>query len=229
MKRGSVECAMAISDVITPRRRSYRLIVLAVVLAVLAGILATASYYEFGKRRLRPTGGWYFFQRRELPVTLYLQGDPVWGQDQLGQSIHTMGQVGCAVTSAAMIMKFYGLDTDPGRLNIFLREHGGYDENNDLKWEGPTVLAPERVRHVYEDLPSYYLIDSNLAHGNPVIVRLHLPSGSTHFVVVMGKQGFDYLIRDPSAAGLRKGVYPLRELGSKIEALRFYEKIGAGA
>ena len=80
------------------------------------------------------------------------------------------------------------------------------------------------MRHAYEDLPSYYLIDSNLYRGNPVIVRLHLASGWTHFVVVMGKQGFDYLIRDPSSAGLRKGVYPLRELGSKIEALRFYER-----
>ena len=218
---------MAISDVIGPRRRPYRLIVLVVVLSALTGTVAAVAHYEFGKRPLRPTGGWYFFHRQELPVALFLQGDPVWGQDQLGESIHTMGQVGCAVTSAAMIMKFYGLDTDPGRLNVFLREHGGYDENNDLKWEGPTVLAPERVRHAYEDLPSYYLIDSNLARGNPVIVRLHLASGWTHFVVIMGKQGFDYLIRDPSSAGLRKGVYPLRELGSKIEALRYYEKIGS--
>ena len=109
------------------------------------------------------------------------------------------------MTSAAMVMKFYGIDTDPGRLNVFLRENGGYDEDNDLRWEGPTALAPDRVRHVYEDLPSYYLMDSNLLRGNPVIVRLRLPSGITHFVVVMGKQGFDYLIRDPSLHGLRKG------------------------
>ena len=85
------------------------------------------------------------------------------------------------------------------------------------------ALAPDRVRHAYEDLPSYFLIDSNLYRGNPVIVRLKLASGWTHFVVIMGKQGFDYLIRDPSSAGLRKGVYPLREIGSNIEALRFYE------
>ena len=43
----------------------------------------------------------------------------------------------------------------------------------------------------------------------------------------MGKQGFDYLIRDPSLNGLRKGIHPLRELGSKIEALRYYEKLGS--
>lgn len=123
-----------------------------------------------------------------------------------------------------MVMRFYGVDTDPGRLNVYLRENGGYDEDNDLIWEGPASLASTSVRKAYEDLPSYYLMDSNLLRGNPVIVRLRLSNGITHFVVVMGKEGFDYLIRDPSSAGLRKGVYPLREIGSNVEALRYYEK-----
>jgi hypothetical protein len=39
-----------------------------------------------------------------------------------------------------------------------------------------------------------------------------------------GKDGFDYLVRDPGA-GSTKGLYPLRELGSDIEGLRFYERI----
>lgn len=222
---------MSIADSVLPEgepplvlRRYWRLVVLATCGVLLTTLGVLWGFYQYGKRPLAPSGGWYFFGRTELPVSLFLQGDDAWGDDQLGTGSHTMGQVGCAVTSAAMIMKFYGLDTDPGRLNVFLREHGGYDENNDLRWEGPTALAPTRVRHVYEDLPSYHLIDSNLSHGNPVIVRLHLPGGTTHFVVIMGKQGFSYLIRDPSRAGLRKGVYPLKELGSKIEALRFYEK-----
>jgi hypothetical protein len=43
-------------------------------------------------------------------------------------------------------------------------------------------------------------------------------------VVIAGKEGFDYLIRDPGA-GAAKGLYPLRELGSNIEALRFYEAL----
>lgn len=206
-------------------KRIWRLIALAAAVLLLIGVGTAWGIYDYGKRPLPPAGGWYAFRRTELPVSLFLQGDDSWGHDQLGTGSHTMGQVGCAVTSAAMIMKYYGLDTDPGRLNVFLRENGGYDENNDLRWEGPTALAPTKVRHVYEDLPSYHLIDANLDRGNPVIVRLRLANGITHFVVIMGKQGFDYLIRDPSRAGLRKGVYPLKELGSKIEALRYYEKL----
>ena len=207
-----------------PRRRTWLFIWLAALL-LLVGAGTGASIYWFGKRPLPPTGGLYFVSRLELPVPLFLQGDPAWGHEPVGRSVHTMGQVGCAVTSATMIMKFYGIDTDPGRMNNFLRDHGGYTEDNDLIWEGPATLAPAQVRHVYEDLPSYYLIDSNLLQHNPVIVRLRLAGGMTHFVVIMGKQGFNYLIRDPSQAGLRKGVYPLRELGSNIEALRYYQKL----
>jgi len=51
-----------------------------------------------------------------------------------------------------------------------------------------------------------------------------LGSGITHFVVIAGKDGFDYLVRDPGT-GFAKGLYPLRELGSDIEALRFYQPI----
>ena len=80
------------------------------------------------------------------------------------------------------------------------------------------------MRHAYEDLPTYHLIDRNLARGNPVIVRLRMPSGITHFVVLAGKDGWDYLTRDPGA-GASKGLYPLREFGSQIEGLRYYEKL----
>ena len=57
-----------------------------------------------------------------------------------------------------------------------------------------------------------------------MIVRVRLGGGITHFVVIAGKDGFDYLVRDPGA-GSAKGLYPLRELGSDIEALRFYQPL----
>jgi hypothetical protein len=207
------------------RRRPWHKVAAVLVLVVVLAGVGAGSWYLFGKRVLPPSGGVYYPGRLELKVPLFLQGDPKWGHDFLALAPRTLGQVGCAVSAAAMVMKFYGVDTDPGRLNVFLRDSGGFDENNDLRWEGPVAMAPALFRKAYEDLPSYYLIDSNLYRGNPVIVRVHLPSGWTHFVVIMGKQGFDYLIRDPSSAGLRKGVYPLREIGQPMEALRFYQKL----
>ena len=173
---------------------------------------------------LEPSGGRYFFRRVEIPVPLFFQNDPRWSEEPLGPTDGTLGAAGCAVSSAAMVLVSYGLDTDPGRLNRFLIERQGYTPQGWIYWEAAAELAPDRVRHVYEDLPTYYLLDSNLARRNPVIVRLRLPGQNTHFVVLAGKEGYDYLVRDPGAGG-RKGLYPLREYGSRIEALRYYEKL----
>jgi hypothetical protein len=196
--------------------------VLALVLA--AFFLARTWSGWTTKGKLAPSGGRYFFRKVELAVPQFFQADEKWRDDQLGYSSGTLGAEGCAIASVAMIFKFYGIDTDPQRLNWFLDAADGYTPQGWVYWEKAAELAPDRTRHVYEDLPSYFLIDSNLARGNPVIVRLRLKNGVTHFVVIAGKQGWDYLIRDPSPAGAR-GIYPLRDFGSDIEALRFYEKI----
>jgi len=45
-------------------------------------------------------------------------------------------------------------------------------------------------------------------------------------VVIAGKRGFDYLVRD-SGATAGRGLYRLRELDSNIEALRFYQPLTA--
>ena len=208
------------------RTRIRQLAQLVVLFGVLSGLIYFSGVWERwnAKGILEPSGGRYFFSRLELPVPGFRQGDERWRGDLLGPTPNTMGAEGCAVSSAAMVLASYGLDTDPGRLNAFLKTNEGFTPQGWLYWEKAAALAPDRVRHAYENLPSYYLIDHNLALRNPVIVRLRMPSGMTHFVVLAGKQGFDYLTRDPGA-GAAKGLYPLREIGSRIEALRFYEKL----
>jgi len=178
------------------------------------------------KRPISPWGGRYFFHRLVLPIPAFGQQDPRWEADPLGgvAANGTLGDAGCAVASVAMIFQSYGIETDPQQLNWFLTAVGGYTEQGWIYWERAAWLAPDRVRHIYEDLPSYNLIDSNLMQGNPVIVRVRLRNGATHFVVIAGKQGFDYLIRDPGSDAA-KGLYPLRELKSRIEALRFYSPL----
>ena len=60
-----------------------------------------------------------------------------------------------------------------------------------------------------------------------MIVRVRLPNGITHFVVIVGKRGIDYLIRDPAGMGREDAgrVYPFRCLSVPIEALRYYRRI----
>jgi hypothetical protein len=191
------------------------------VLLALGGL----AYFYWNWTRLTvlgPRGGLYFPIPVELGVPSFRQNDPRWGKDRLGDSDGTLGSEGCAVASVAMVLGYYGVDTNPQKLNRYLSQHGGYTRQGWIYWERATELQPGRVRHVYENLPCYRLIDCNLLKGNPVIVRLRL-RGGTHFVVIAGKRGLDYLTQDPGA-GASKGLYPLKELGSRIEALRVYEK-----
>lgn len=174
--------------------------------------------------RLSSSGGAYFFHRVVIPVPPFSQGDTRWRAEHLGQTPDTIGGQGCALTCAAMILSAYGVKTDPQRLNQFLNTHEGYTPQGWLTWEKASDLAPQYVEKAYEDLPSYALIDGSLRLGNPVIIRLLLPNHHTHFVVIVGKQGWDYLIQDP--ANWERGVYPLKERTSHIEALRFYRVLG---
>ena len=173
---------------------------------------------------IEPSGGVYFQPRLELNVPSFRQADDRWRKDKLGNTPATLGAEGCAVTSAAMVLASYGADTDPGRLNKLVTEANGYEGAGWLVWEKAAEVTGDIARKAYEAEPSYRLIDENLSRRNPVIVRLRLESGTTHFVVIAGKEGYDYLTRDPGA-GAAKGLYPLKEFGSKIEALRFYEKV----
>jgi Peptidase_C39 like family len=195
------------------------------VIVILLLLAASGSIYYFGKREISATGGLYFFSRSELNVPRFAQADPRWSDDFLGPTDSTMGAEGCAVSSAAMVLAYYGVNVDPGTLNTFLTNNDGYTPQGWVYWEKAAAFAPEKAKHVYEDAPSYYLIDSNLLRGNPVIIRIRLSSGITHFVVIVGKRGFHYLIQDPGSSG-DKGIYPLYRLVPKIEALRFYEKLG---
>ncbi len=205
------------------RQRQYWALALVLVLGLAATAGTWWSRWNY-RGKLAPSGGLYFFSKVELAVPSYRQNDVRWGHELLGATEGTLGAEGCAVSSAAMVLGFYGIDTDPQRLNRFLTDNSGYTPEGWIYWEAAAALEPGKIRHAYEDLPSYRLIDLNLMEGNPVIVRLRLASGTTHFVVIAGKQGFNYLTRDPGS-GAGRGIYPLRDLGSPIEALRFYERL----
>ena len=173
---------------------------------------------------LPPQGGLWFPVTVLNDVPHFAQDDERWSRDKLGDTPGTLGEEGCAVASAAMVLASYGADLDPGRLNAHLRDNEGYTERGWIYWEKASTYPPPVAQHVYEDDASHFLMDWNLLRGNPVIVRLRYPNGITHFVVVVGKSGYEYLIRDPGA-GFDRGLYHLSEFGSPIEALRFYEKL----
>jgi drug/metabolite transporter superfamily protein YnfA len=198
--------------------------VLAAVMLLLALLACACLLWSLtAKRVIASSGGIYFMRSVDLKVPGFRQGDPKWHDDPLGDTTDTIGQSGCAVSSAAMVLKSYGVDTDPQRLNAYLTKHQGYVGTGYIVWEKAAELGNGSIAKAYEDLPSYWRIDWQLMRHNPVIVRIHLPGGSMHFVVIAGKRGFDYLIMDPGA-GWNRGLYPLREITPRIDGLRYYTR-----
>ena len=212
-------------------KRTLRLTMLVIALSIIGSLVFGWIRWQRWQQDwnrlglLEPSGGLFFQPRLELKVPGFRQADDRWRSDKLGDTPASLAAEGCAVASAAMVLASYGADTDPGRLNKLLTESDGYENPGRLKWEKAAEVTGNIARKAYEADASYRLIDENLRRGNPVIVRLRTQGGITHFVVIAGKEGYDFLVRDPGA-GAAKGLYPLKEFGSKIEALRFYEKVG---
>jgi Peptidase_C39 like family len=170
------------------------------------------------------SGGQYFDRRVEIPVPAFAQDDPRWRGVRLGPSADTLGDEGCAVTSAAMVVAFYGIKTDPRQLNNFLTRAGGFSEDGLIHWNRVPAIAPAYLKLAYNGYASYELIDSNLLEKNPVIAIIRLPDGAYHFVVIVGKEGRNYLIRNPAASPFRR-PYPLSELTDRIEGICFFRTI----
>ncbi|HEX2748665.1 MAG TPA: cysteine peptidase family C39 domain-containing protein [Verrucomicrobiales bacterium] len=221
-----------------PRAAAGKWLMVTLALVLLAGGAGTWIYqerkareesewqavYQKPQKGLAPSGGKFFKQTVLINVPRFLQDDPRWGDNLLGPSAtETLGSHGCAVSSCAMVFASYGVNTDPQRLNDYLKGNNGFTPQAWIEWSVAVGLDPERVEFLYEDNPSYELIDANLLTGNPVIVRLGYPPPrqTSHFVVICGKKGYDYLIMDPGSRG-KTEAYPLAETGAKIDALRFF-------
>jgi hypothetical protein len=208
--------------------RAFLTIVAVLLVAVLAAGASTAwrwaEAWTATTTPLTPEGGLYFPTTVLNDVPHFAQADQRWGQSQLAGGSTTLGAEGCAVASAAMVLASYGAEVDPGTLNQFLRGNGGFTRQGWLYWEKAAEFPDASAEHIYEAEASHFLIDWNLLRGNPVIVRLRYPNGITHFVVIVGKQGYEYLIRDPGGR-YQDGLYFLSEFGSPIEALRFYRQL----
>ncbi len=149
----------------------------------------------------------YFFSQR----------DPRWKDDPVGVSGATVGEIGCAMTSVAMVLKFYGIETDPGLLNAWLSTYDGYTADGRIYWtktneySGTTVqYMPElswKSTNIATDNDLWANLKSLLDQGYRVIVMVDgnrtTPALDTHLVLVTEFLGGDftlpenYAINDP--------------------------------
>lgn len=123
-----------------------------------------------------------------------------WENDLYGHTNNTIKDFGCALTSASMVLKFFGHDIDPGELNSWLKgQKDGFIRNGLVNW-----LAISRYTKINESSISSVLeftrspfdesnkILNNLENNLPTIVKV-----PGHFVVTRSQTETSFGINDP--------------------------------
>jgi len=138
-------------------------------------------------------------------LVYYSQQDPKWKQDILGfgDPGDTIGYVGCALTSVAMLLSGHGFIETPQTLNQKLQNVGGF-ASAGIRWGSVSQIYPKVnmksfISCASTDAPLAQ-IDASIAAGQPVIVMVdNSPAAGlqTHWVVLYAKEGSDYLMLDP--------------------------------
>jgi len=121
----------------------------------------------------------------------YNQRDSQWGNTFMGNSSEKMAEVGCLVTSVAMVATHYGKSITPGDIAHSSDPFWGntaYMNQGSWTVNGVTV---NRTRIG----SSTAKIDEELAAGRPVVVGIY--GGPDHFLVIKTKEGSDYIMNDP--------------------------------
>ena len=135
-----------------------------------------------------------------LDVPFFSQRNPAWSDKKLDHSPYSIGEYGCALTSVAMVSKYFGYDTDPDRLNTSLTAVGGLDTSGDLHWEKVEEVSNGKVAWIESVEASWSRIDQELSDKYPVIssVKTPLPPpNDIHFIVFIGKIGTKHYFLDP--------------------------------
>jgi len=161
------------------------------------------------------------FARTLLDVPYFCQADPQWrGIPHLRprdvQTENTIGKVGCALTSMAMIINYYAdyhpdenmrnkiVKRNPLELNDLLVENKWYYVgSHDVDFEyifhasSGAILLWRRIYRREDEILNTYL-----SSRKPVILKLYNPrTGNDHFVVVVGScTSVGYVINEPTSS-----------------------------
>ena len=153
-------------------------------------------------------------------VPFFRQCDSQWGGNQLGTcSGDTICNRGCYVTSAAMVFKYFGVNTDPGTLNTWLTNNGGYDQGCLLNGWQAVNYHSNIHSFVRVDGEDWGRLNSELDAGYPVIAKVTNAYGD-HFVVVTHRSSSTYYLNDPLAGG--PDARTLADYGNHFQGLRIF-------
>jgi len=190
-------------------------------------ILGACAFAVLGGGRrpshVRPSGRDRGSRMLIAGVPLYRQWDARWAEQFMKPSRATMRRYGCLVCCVSMLFSHYGIATTPGELNGYLSSNGGYTGSGLLKWGPCARYTSGRARVDYIGGPNGKRLATEVASGNPVIVKVRLSGGAFHWVLVVGYREGDYLVHDP--LGEENGPVKLSRFGRMIHAMRIFRRV----
>jgi len=122
----------------------------------------------------------------------YSQRDERWAYKTIGYSSENILNVGCLITSVAMFGKKFGSNITPLDIASDVNRFWGNTAWMKLPWPGVAGKG-----YVSVDIGN---IANELDQGNPVIVGVQINncySGGNHYVLLIKKEGNDYIMHDP--------------------------------
>jgi len=140
-----------------------------------------------------------------LGWTLYKQCDSRWGGEQLGTCSLTICKAGCAMSSVAMMLSTKGVNVNPGTLNSWLKQNGGYASGCDIYWGKVDAFGKTHFQSV--ETASEASICSGLSQGHGIIANVN---GGSHWVLLTGCRGGGvFNVNDP---GFNRNTYTMGEI-----------------
>jgi len=121
----------------------------------------------------------------------YNQRDANWGNNTIGSSGQSISNVGCLVTSVAMVLSHYGRSVTPADVAA---TNGAFVPGTAYMYYQPWSVGGATVNRTSVSI-STSSIDSELSQGHPVIVGVY--SGPAHFVVLKSGSNGNYTMNDP--------------------------------
>lgn len=121
-----------------------------------------------------------------MTIAVMGQQDGAWAGAPLGSSAtDTIGSAGCAITAVTMMLRYYGINTDPGAFNAWVTANGGYAYDDQLIWDAVNFYTNGRVTFSGWLGPDLGAIQAELDAGRPVVAEVRL-GGNQHFILLTG-------------------------------------------
>lgn len=143
----------------------------------------------------------------------YNQRDSLWGNIGLGGSSYSVAEYGCLVSSVSMLASHSGRNIKPSDIAVnpaaFVPGTGYLYHSFSVNGTNVSISTALRDQ-----------LDSLLSSG-PVIAGLY--SGPDHFIVILRKEGDNYIIHDPFVENGNEGLLTDNYSVSAISSLRLVQ------